>query len=182
MSVLQEWLPSANVRCECCKSRPALFIGLLLSFREDQNQGHWYPSVLNNAQVQDFLDIYTNLPEGESPSVKEFTLTVYAPQDCGSLYGWKIERVLLPGRHAKFHFTSHLQGNNKYEGSQGFTSTFVNLIFLGSLQQMLMASPLLRKLPVADHTSFMSTALPLMRLQISMALSVSNVPRMDIGR
>lgn len=181
MSVLQEWLPSANVRCVYCKSRPALFIGPL-SFREDQNQGHWYSSVLDNAQVQDFLDNYTNLSKGDSPSVKEFTLTVYAPGDCGSLYGWKIERVLLPGRHAKFHSTSHFQRNNKYEGWQGFTSTFANLIFLGSLQQIYMASPLPRKVPVVDHTSSMSTALPLMRLQISMALSISNVPHMDIGR
>lgn len=86
VSVLQEWLPSANV-----------------SFREDQNQGHWYPSVLDNAQVQDFLDSYTNVPKGDSPSVKEFTLTVYEPRDCGSLYGWKIECVLLPGRLARLH-------------------------------------------------------------------------------
>jgi len=117
VSVLQGWLPSANVRCVCCKSRPALFIGLL-SFREDQNQGHWYSSVLNNAQVQDFLDNYANLSIGDSPSVKEFTLTVYAPQDCGSLYGWKIECVLLPGRHAKFHFTFRFQGNNNMKARE----------------------------------------------------------------
>ncbi|KAJ7632248.1 hypothetical protein FB45DRAFT_744737 [Roridomyces roridus] len=79
VGVLETWRLDANV-----------------TLREDPRQSHWYPSVLKNDQVQDFLN-----RELQSPSrarSKTFTLTVAIPADSGSLHGWKIEALTTPGR------------------------------------------------------------------------------------
>jgi len=68
-----------------------------LSFREDPGQGHWYPNVLNNPEVQDFIHVLAN-SSGTSTQSKSFTLTVTAPQECGSLHGWRINQLNIPGR------------------------------------------------------------------------------------
>ncbi|KAJ6547143.1 hypothetical protein B0H19DRAFT_255176 [Mycena capillaripes] len=78
VSILQAWNADANV-----------------SFREDARQLHWYPSVLKNDQVQTFID---NALSRRRPRSKSFTLTVAVSAESGSLHGWKIERLSVPGR------------------------------------------------------------------------------------
>jgi len=70
---------------------------VFVSFREDPGQGHWYPNVLNNSEVQDFIHVLTNSSRTSTPS-KSFTLTVTAPQECGTLHGWRINQLNIPGR------------------------------------------------------------------------------------
>ncbi|KIM48997.1 hypothetical protein M413DRAFT_92377 [Hebeloma cylindrosporum] len=86
-ATLKSWSPSANI-----------------SFREDPGQGHWYPNVLNNSEVQDFVDDVTYSSRISIPS-QSFTLTVTAPQDCGSLHGWRINQVTIPGRFGRLQVT-----------------------------------------------------------------------------
>ncbi|KAJ7093157.1 hypothetical protein C8R44DRAFT_399607 [Mycena epipterygia] len=81
VSVLQTWNPEANV-----------------TFREDWMQLHWYPSVLKNDQVQAFLDGVLQMSSLARPRSKTFTLTVAVPAESGSLHGWKVERLHVPGR------------------------------------------------------------------------------------
>ncbi|KAJ7702393.1 hypothetical protein B0H17DRAFT_923464 [Mycena rosella] len=81
VGVLQTWNPEANV-----------------TFREDARQLHWYPSVLKNDQVQTFLDRILQTSSLPRPRSKSFTLTVAVPAESGSLHGWKIERLSVPGR------------------------------------------------------------------------------------
>lgn len=101
VSALKSWRPSANVVCVIVFRR--LFIHLTLirhssqSFKEDPGEGHWYPNVLKNPTVQQFLDealeSYGVVKQSES-----FTLTVANPRECGSLHGWKIDHLTVPGR------------------------------------------------------------------------------------
>ncbi|KAJ7236724.1 hypothetical protein B0H12DRAFT_124090 [Mycena haematopus] len=81
VSVLLAWNADANV-----------------TFKEDARQLHWYPSVLKNNQVQAFLDDVLQTASRNRPSSKAFTLTVAVPAESGSLHGWKIERLSVPGR------------------------------------------------------------------------------------
>ncbi|KAJ7285998.1 hypothetical protein C8J57DRAFT_1286459 [Mycena rebaudengoi] len=82
VSVLQAWNADVNV-----------------TFREDAGQLHWYPSVLKNDQVQSFLDALLRQPSSQhKPRSKTFTLTVAVPFESGSLHGWKIEALEVPGR------------------------------------------------------------------------------------
>ncbi|KAI9446617.1 hypothetical protein H4582DRAFT_2069921 [Lactarius indigo] len=73
----------------------------IVAYREDQGQGHWYPSVFRNAQVKDFLD--SVLAEKRDPPRRSatFTLTTAVPADTGSLHGWRILSLLTPGRLAR---------------------------------------------------------------------------------
>ncbi|KAJ7470355.1 hypothetical protein FB451DRAFT_1038083 [Mycena latifolia] len=87
VSVLQAWNAEANVTCAD-----------VLVFREDARQLHWYPSVLKNDQVQAFLDNVLRMSSFPRPRSKSFTLTVAVPAESGSLHGWKIERLSVPGR------------------------------------------------------------------------------------
>lgn len=86
-ATLKSWSPSANI-----------------SFREDPGQGHWYPNVLNNPEVQDFIHVLAN-SSGTSTQSKSFTLTVTAPQECGSLHGWRINQLNIPGRFGRLQVT-----------------------------------------------------------------------------
>ncbi|KAJ7756820.1 hypothetical protein DFH07DRAFT_473596 [Mycena maculata] len=81
VSVLETWNDDANV-----------------TFREDARQLHWYPTVLKNDQVQAFLDAVLQSSSLPRPRSKSFTLTVAVPSESGSLHGWKIERLTVPGR------------------------------------------------------------------------------------
>ncbi|KAF7359398.1 Transmembrane protein [Mycena sanguinolenta] len=65
---------------------------------EDPRQLHWYPSVLKNNQVQTFLDDVLQKASHRRPRSKTFTLTVAVPAESGSLHGWRIERLSVPGR------------------------------------------------------------------------------------
>ncbi|KAJ7043274.1 hypothetical protein C8F04DRAFT_1074310 [Mycena alexandri] len=94
LSVLQTWNPDANV-----------------TFREDARQPHWYPSVLKNAQVQAVLDNILQASTQRHPRSKIFTLTVAVPSESGSLHGWKIERLSVPGRLGRL--TVHTLADNQ---------------------------------------------------------------------
>jgi len=69
----------------------------MIRFHEDANRGHWYPSILDNKDVEKFLDLVASTRRLGS-GVTEFTLTVSIPSDSGSLRGWKIESLSVPGR------------------------------------------------------------------------------------
>ncbi|KAH9079250.1 hypothetical protein EDB83DRAFT_2513796 [Lactarius deliciosus] len=73
----------------------------IVDYREDQGNGHWYPSVFRNAQVKAFLD--SVLAEKRDPPRRSttFTLTAAVPADTGSLHGWRILNLLSPGRLAR---------------------------------------------------------------------------------
>ncbi|KAJ7684731.1 hypothetical protein DFH06DRAFT_1277353 [Mycena polygramma] len=66
-----------------------------VTFREDPEQLHWYPSVLKNDQVQAFLVDVLSRRRSRSST---FTLTVAVPAESGSLHGFNIERLGIPGR------------------------------------------------------------------------------------
>ena len=69
-----------------------------LSYREEPGQGHWYPSVFKNPQVKVFLD--SNLDDNRPPPrcSATFTLTCAVPAETGSLHGWRILNLVVPGR------------------------------------------------------------------------------------
>ncbi|THH15894.1 hypothetical protein EW146_g4658 [Bondarzewia mesenterica] len=84
VNVLKTWNPGANV-----------------SYREDLGQPHWYSTVFRNDQVAIFLRSLLQpeyLPEGRSDS---YTLTVAIPSESGSLHGWRILSLVMPGRLAR---------------------------------------------------------------------------------
>ena len=70
-------------------------------FKEDEGKPHWYPEVLDNSVVQQFFDRHLNTAD-PLQSVGEFTLTVSSPTQSGSLYGWTITEVMIPGRFVVF--------------------------------------------------------------------------------
>ncbi|KAG2020554.1 hypothetical protein CC2G_005880 [Coprinopsis cinerea AmutBmut pab1-1] len=68
--------------------------------KEDPGQGHWYSSVLNNEEVQTFLESHSSLnTTREVP--QSFELTVSNPTESGSLYGFQIQSLSIPGRLGK---------------------------------------------------------------------------------
>lgn len=69
----------------------------MIRFHEDSKKGHWFPSILDNEKVQRFLDFVADT-RPLKPDVMEFTLTVCIPNESGSLHGWKIESLGVPGR------------------------------------------------------------------------------------
>ncbi|ESK87531.1 transmembrane protein [Moniliophthora roreri MCA 2997] len=72
------------------------------TFKEDPGESHWYPTVFDNDQVQSFLDRIIEAPVPQSIP-RDFTLTVAIPADSGSMHGWQIQRLSVPGRLARLH-------------------------------------------------------------------------------
>ncbi|THV08034.1 hypothetical protein K435DRAFT_815267 [Dendrothele bispora CBS 962.96] len=70
-------------------------------FYEDPGKPHWYPTVLNNDRVQSFVDDVIESAESLKARSKSFTLTVAIPAESGSLHGWRIESLDIPGRIAR---------------------------------------------------------------------------------
>ena len=81
-------------------------------YHEDPGQPHWYPDVLLNKRVQDFLDrVYFASSSPRSVGVRpqtpglvsqeckttSFALTVAVPAESGSLNGWQIHALTTPG-------------------------------------------------------------------------------------
>ncbi|KAH7909149.1 hypothetical protein BJ138DRAFT_1090031 [Hygrophoropsis aurantiaca] len=84
VSVLKTWNPAAHI-----------------TYREDSGQGHWYNSVLQNEQVQTFLDSVFD-PSGPAGNhSSSFTLTVAVPSESGPLHGWRVLALDVPGRLAR---------------------------------------------------------------------------------
>ncbi|PFH45661.1 hypothetical protein AMATHDRAFT_200381 [Amanita thiersii Skay4041] len=84
ISVLKTWSPSSDS-----------------SFQEDSGQGHWYPSVFQNEHVTNFLDRI--LLDEKVKVSNTFTLTVSVPAESGSLHGWAIQELNIPGRLGRLH-------------------------------------------------------------------------------
>ncbi|PPQ78159.1 hypothetical protein CVT25_015492 [Psilocybe cyanescens] len=80
ISTLKAWYPSANIQ-----------------YKEDPGKGHWYSYVLNNSAVQAFLDDVSSSSAKPAQS-DDFTLTVTVPRSDGSLHGWNIDLLIIPGR------------------------------------------------------------------------------------
>ena len=69
------------------------------SFLEEPGEGHWYPSVLNNDKVNDFVrELLDSYPPRQPIVAKLFTLTVSIPWESGSLHGWRVQALTTPGR------------------------------------------------------------------------------------
>ncbi|CDO76522.1 hypothetical protein BN946_scf184750.g2 [Trametes cinnabarina] len=83
VSVLKTWNPDANV-----------------TFREDPGEPHWYPSVFENEQVRSFISstLESTAKPADGAIARVFTLTVAIPSDSGSMHGWSILALTIPGR------------------------------------------------------------------------------------
>ncbi|KAI0822633.1 hypothetical protein BC628DRAFT_1326905 [Trametes gibbosa] len=85
VSVLKTWNPNANI-----------------TYREDPGELHWYPSLFANDQVRSFVSsVIGQSGRKDTPTSQSFTLTVAIPADSGSLHGWSIHRLSVPGRLAR---------------------------------------------------------------------------------
>ncbi|KAI0933809.1 hypothetical protein AcV5_005858 [Taiwanofungus camphoratus] len=87
VSVLKTWDPQTNV-----------------TYLEDSGEPHWYPSVFLNDHVQGFIRDTIDRESGLQPAQigsGSFTLTVSIPSESGSLHGWQIHSLLVPGRLAR---------------------------------------------------------------------------------
>ncbi|KAJ4488323.1 hypothetical protein J3R30DRAFT_3696095 [Lentinula aciculospora] len=69
-----------------------------VEYLEFLNQPHWFPSVLNNDLVQQFIDKLLNSVELNSTDSEAFSLTVALPAESGSMRGWHVEKLSIPGR------------------------------------------------------------------------------------
>ncbi|KAI0057117.1 hypothetical protein BV25DRAFT_1974045 [Artomyces pyxidatus] len=74
-----------------------------ITYKEDPGERHWYPFVFDNSAVQTFLDTVSS--EHTAPPRGAFTLTVASPAECGSLHGWRILSLEMPGRLARLKVT-----------------------------------------------------------------------------
>ena len=72
---------------------------LIYRLREDPGKGHLYPSVLNNSEVESFVNEMA-IPRDRRVQSDAFTLTVTIPRESGPLHGWSIEQLRIPGRCA----------------------------------------------------------------------------------
>lgn len=70
---------------------------LQFRLREDPGKGHWYSDVLNNSEVESFINKMA-IPRHRQVQSDAFTLTVTIPAESGSLHGWSIEQLKIPGR------------------------------------------------------------------------------------
>ncbi|KAJ3865929.1 hypothetical protein EV359DRAFT_72120 [Lentinula novae-zelandiae] len=72
-----------------------------VEFLEFRGQPHWFPTVFKNDQVQSFIDQLFGAAELGSQSVtypEIFSLTVAVPAESGSMRGWHVEKLSIPGR------------------------------------------------------------------------------------
>ncbi|KAI0646781.1 hypothetical protein C8Q79DRAFT_907130 [Trametes meyenii] len=82
VSVLKTWSPLANV-----------------TYREDPGEPHWYESLFASEQVKSFVSSSLEKSTADDTTVsRSFTLTVSVPSESGSLHGWSIHSLTIPGR------------------------------------------------------------------------------------
>jgi hypothetical protein len=73
-------------------------------YREDEGQPHWYSPIFKTPDVQSFIDSLIRTESDPPPRLPlRFTLTVAIPAESGSLHGWRIERLQVPGRSVASH-------------------------------------------------------------------------------
>lgn len=75
----------------------SLYVLLPQRLHIDEGKPHFYPEVFKGAHVSEFLG---NLSEKKAtyPPLPSFTLTVVNPAHSGSLRGWTIDSLKVPGR------------------------------------------------------------------------------------
>ncbi|KAF9234792.1 hypothetical protein BU15DRAFT_65421 [Melanogaster broomeanus] len=105
-----------------------------VTYHEDPGQPHWYFDVLFNKHVEAFLDrvyfspsssvssspesigvpdgknVHTDVSNTREGKMKSFTLTVAVPAESGSLHGWQICALKVPGLLARLQITKPLNG------------------------------------------------------------------------
>src|SRR5580698_860350 len=84
VGIIRRWRPDANITLPIWPSNQYKTDAFTHRFIEDTGQPHWYPTILNNEAVQDFIDTVATL--GTSAKVrplKPFTLTVAIPAESG---------------------------------------------------------------------------------------------------
>lgn len=101
VDTLKTWNADTNVtyvRLHPNSRNPYLLPDLLTySFREDPGQPHCYSAVFDNENTQAFVD--QSLQSAIETRSKSFTLTVAVPSESGSLHGYKILALEIPGRY-----------------------------------------------------------------------------------
>ncbi|KAJ3842899.1 hypothetical protein F5878DRAFT_348438 [Lentinula raphanica] len=75
------------------------------------DQPHWFPSVLNNDQVQSFIDHLLNTQSPDVASEESFTMTVAIPAESNSMRGWHVEKLFVPGRLGRVHVRTSGRGS-----------------------------------------------------------------------
>ncbi|KIJ29883.1 hypothetical protein M422DRAFT_214788 [Sphaerobolus stellatus SS14] len=88
VSLVKTWRPDANI-----------------SFLEDKDQPHWYPTVFLSEPVQNFFSQHLDTANSLDKLVfsNPFTLTVATPSDSGSFHGFSIRQNTVPGRLSKLN-------------------------------------------------------------------------------
>ncbi|KAL1669386.1 hypothetical protein GGF50DRAFT_123232 [Schizophyllum commune] len=71
-----------------------------VTYREDPGQPHWYDGIFDE-RVDAFIERVLSSSPHSSEVPDCFTLTVASPTESGSLYGWAVEELAVPGRLAK---------------------------------------------------------------------------------
>jgi len=71
------------------------------SFVEVPDKPHWWSTVFDIPQVQQFIDRVQR--KSRQTALKEFTLTVCSPAESGSMKGFVIEKLSVPGRLGRLH-------------------------------------------------------------------------------
>ncbi|KAK2467077.1 hypothetical protein APHAL10511_001335 [Amanita phalloides] len=66
-------------------------------YQEAKGQGHWYSSVFRNGTVRSFLNKIL-LEPSQNVTPKIFTISVASPAEQGSVYGWRVKQLIIPGR------------------------------------------------------------------------------------
>jgi len=92
VSIIKTWASNSNI-----------------SLREDSMKGHWYPDIFSNEEVQDFIESLLSAPQMFRKQSTLFTLTATAPENSGSMNGWKIEKLIVPGRVGRLRV--HINNN-----------------------------------------------------------------------
>ncbi|TFL01448.1 hypothetical protein BDV98DRAFT_593331 [Pterulicium gracile] len=131
VSVIKTWDPETDIE-----------------MREVPGENHWFDTVIDNEVVQAFFD---RAPSNISEPTREFTLTVSIPSESGSLHGWRVRRLSIPGRLGRIRVQSvegvvkvkttnikvfSVHGDHLPEGLQGVEvdgSTLALLAFRGEV-------------------------------------------------
>lgn len=102
VGLIKTWRSDADATLAFTSSAKHSLTDFLLkySFFEDENKPHWYPEIFTSQRVQYFLSAHLNRNNSLAISVmpKEFILTVAIPAESGSLHGFFIRELKIPGR------------------------------------------------------------------------------------
>ncbi|KAG1842649.1 hypothetical protein DFJ58DRAFT_731968 [Suillus subalutaceus] len=101
VSVLREWNPDADV-----------------TYYEEPGQSHWWFEVLKNTRVQAFLDrVCCSSYDAPKTKCRKFTLTVAVPAESGSMGGWRVHALEMPGRLGRLEVCEDDEGGVNVKAS-----------------------------------------------------------------